>query len=178
MKWGLSFARAVVAVLVAAPTVAALAACGTAAPPIWPQLFVGLDGRAPGVVPGLVPVIVPDFARAATTIPTARQCAARWNQHAPTTTKHWLASRGAKSAAITAMTTGAGLIGTSKHYSFSQCAYGIRVGQTQLVAAVAPRSKSGAAWRGELLRYRSSAALQRLARTFNATVASDGSLRL
>jgi hypothetical protein len=122
MKGGLSFAYAVGAVLVVAATVAALAVGGTAAPPTWPQLFVGLDGRAPGLAPGLVRPIVPASARAATTIPTARQCAARWNQYAPATTKHWLASHGARSADITEMTTGAQVIGTSKHYVFSQCA--------------------------------------------------------
>jgi hypothetical protein len=172
-QWS-SFAVVVVAALV----LAVIATGATAGSPTWPQFFVGLDGRAPEVVPGLERPILPDSSHAGTTIPTVHQCAARWNQYAPTITKHWLASHGAKSADITAMTTDAGVIGTSKRYAFSQCAYGIRVGQTKVVVAIAPLHKSGAAWRGELLRYRSSAALQSLARDFNATLAGDGSLRL
>ena len=76
------------------------------------------------------------------------------------------------------MTVGAQKIGTSKRYLFSQCAFGLRVGPTTLVAAVAPFLNSSAVWRGELLGYRTSAALARLARRFNATVTSEGRLRL
>lgn len=148
------------------------------APPTWPQLFVGLDGRPPGAVPGLARPIGPDSSRTATAVPTARQCAAQWNMHAPSATKRWLGSHGATRADVTVMKVGAQKVGTSERYVFSQCAFGLRVGPKTLVAAVAPLPNSSAAWRGELLGYRTSAALAHLARRFNASVTSDGRLRL
>lgn len=169
--------RVLVAVSAAAAAMAG-AGCAAATPPTWPQLFVGLDGRSPGAVPGLIRPIGPDTARSGTSIPTTRQCVTQWNEHAPEATKRWLVAHSAARADITVMTSGEQVIGTSKRYSLHQCAFGIRVGAAQLVAAVAPLRNSGAAWKGELLTYRATASLRRLTRGFNASVKSDGGLRL
>jgi hypothetical protein len=148
----------------------------SAGAPGWTELFVGRSSV--GTVPGLVRPLGPDSANAQTPVPSPRTCIAQWNLEVSQQTRRWISSRGARQADVTVMTSYAQAVGSSKRYSISQCAFGIAIRRTALIAAVAPLPHSHSVWRGELLRYRTPATLQRLTQGFNARVTRTGLLRL
>ena len=145
------------------------------APPTVATVVCRSGWCPPGAVPGLERQIGPDSSRTPTAVPTARGVAR--GMHRPLATS--LAGLPQKiGAGATPMKVGARRMGPSERYVFSQCALGVRVGHD----APSRRSRRfrtpvphGAR---ELLGYRTSAALAHLARRFNATVTSDGRLRL
>lgn len=157
-------------------SMAAFTAARSTAPLPWPQLFQGLHGP-PSAVPGLARPLLADLSRTGTPIPTPRQCVARWNTEAPAATRTWIVGRSARYADVTYQRSGAQLIGTSKKYFYSQCAFGIAVSPTSVVVALAPLPHSAVGWNGELLHY-VAGKVQRLTARFNARVNPDGTLRL
>jgi hypothetical protein len=155
---------------------ATAAGAGLTAAPGWTVLLAGATG-APANVPGLARPIVPDASHVKKAPTTVSRCLARWNSGAPARTRAWAAHHGTR-ADVTVMRTPTVGIGGAKGAAISQCAFGVEVGVGQLALIVAPLSGSRAAWRGELVRYRTRAALDGLVRRFNATVTTAGKLRL
>jgi hypothetical protein len=75
------------------------------------------------------------------------------------------------------MRFGVQVIGGSKRFFVSQCAFGVAAGPREIVVAVAPLTPGSDPWRGELLRYSEAKTLDRLVSRFNAAVGVDGSIR-
>jgi len=152
------------------------AGAALAAAPGWNALVAGATG-APVNVPGLARPIVPDASHVKKAATTVSRCLARWNGGAPAVTRAWAAHHGTR-VDVTVMRTPTIGIGGAKRSVIAQCAFGVEVGVGQLALVVAPLPGSKAVWRGELVRYRTRAALDGLARRFNATVTTAGKLRL
>lgn len=158
-------------------TAAAVAcASATTGAPTWSELFSGAVG-GPAPVPGLEqPIIETSQARRAVPVPARRACISVWNATVPAPTRRWIASRNARAADVTFMKSGFGVIGGSKRFTVSQCAFGVAVGSKEIVVAVAPLTPGSDPWRGELLHYRSAKTVSGLVIRFTAVVRTDGSI--
>ena len=164
-------------VTVATTVVGGCGASGSVTPPTFDELLAGVK-ELPATVPGLSRPMVP-YGPHGGGVPSARECSAIWNLHAPRRTVRWVASRSADRADVTLFTSRYQVIGhKSEKGTISNCAYGIAVAPTQILVAVAPQNGTAAAWEGELLTYRSTGTVTHLAKRFNATVNPNGTIRL
>jgi hypothetical protein len=173
--------RAMVRLSVAVMMIAAAGVCGSAlasaAPPTFAELLTGV-GSPPGSVPGLCRPVIGYGHQPG--VPTARACSAIWNAHAPRRTLRWVASHSADRADVTVYKARYQVIGgtPSKRGVNYNCTFGIAVGPTQVLLAVAPPKGTTAAWQGELLTYASAATVTGLVKRFNATVKPNGTIHL
>ena len=160
-----------------ASLVFAVCAAALGQPPTWAELITGVKGMAATKAHGLEWPIVP-AGKASTSNPTVKQCASWWNASAPAAARRSAAKAGPHPADITVMKTYGQVIGAGTHIHSFQCAYGIALGQRELLLAVAPLLGTKGPWRGQILTFPRPSRLNELRPRFNAVLGATGNLKL